>query len=164
MRTILQITSKTNIDLYIYLNLASSSWTIVENCCTLNRRGHSFILYMAIKAFSILVATKSQNDKPTIPFSNLRWRALLIREARQVMVSNLDRVKQCGKGNHRVETPMPLTWTDSYQLCGFSFLKQVHQPFVQYEEETVAHDSSPYTSTCLFLGEHYHTWGKSNFH
>lgn len=43
---------------------------------TLYRRGHSFFLYSAIRAFSSLVPTKSQNERPTIPFSNLRWRAL----------------------------------------------------------------------------------------
>lgn len=46
--------------------------------CTLYRLGHSFFLYSAILAFSSLVPTKSQNDRPTIPFSNRRWRALCI--------------------------------------------------------------------------------------
>lgn len=44
---------------------------------TLYRLGHSFSLYFAIKAFSSLVPTKSQKDRPTIPFSNLRCRALI---------------------------------------------------------------------------------------
>jgi hypothetical protein len=59
-----------------YHYLISRERTIHIRKITLKRLGHCFCLYSAIIAFSSLVPTKSQNDRPTIPFSNRRWRAL----------------------------------------------------------------------------------------